>query len=242
MSTNISMALRQTSAGGHIAKWLRYLGLAMAGCASFMVAVYFSSARNDDNALEPRTNLQEFPSKANAGDAGVNSIISSNVSYDSSGITSSNNDQSNNINVEERQPRLSADVSQSPFDVLNLTANINTPALPAQTSQTTQLPAQAHYKPVKKRGNPTLPPAPEIVQEPPPPVAPALPFIAIGSIQGPRIGDGKQIAFLNHQGVILVVKSADIIGGDYRVESITDKVIEFTYLPLKQKHSLRVPN
>jgi hypothetical protein len=86
-----------------------------------------------------------------------------------------------------------------------------------------------------------MPAAP--AQPPPalsPPAAPPLPFVAIGSIQGTDVTDGKQVAFIRQQDQLLVVRAGDAIGHSYRVEAVTPQGIEFTYLPLKQRQTLVV--
>jgi hypothetical protein len=70
-------------------------------------------------------------------------------------------------------------------------------------------------------------------QAPAKPVAPALPFRYVG-----KMLDGDKLAvFLMNGNESLAVGAGDRIG-DYRVESITDAEILFTYLPLKTKQSL----
>ena len=69
---------------------------------------------------------------------------------------------------------------------------------------------------------------------PPKPTAPPLPFAYLGKV----IEDGKLSVFLARGGENLTVGPGDTIGGEYRVEAVTDSEIRFTYLPLKTKQSL----
>ncbi len=74
--------------------------------------------------------------------------------------------------------------------------------------------------------------------EPPSPTAPPLPFTAVGSIQGKRIGNGQQQAFIQYGDALTVIQKGDAIAGNYRVDDITPDRVVFTYLPLGQKQSL----
>jgi hypothetical protein len=91
--------------------------------------------------------------------------------------------------------------------------------------------------PVKVR----KPPPPPVAVEPPPPpppTAPPLPFTAVGAIQGKKIGNGQQQAFIQHGDALTVIQKGDTVAGSYRVDNITTDRVEFTYLPLGQKQSL----
>ena len=65
------------------------------------------------------------------------------------------------------------------------------------------------------------------------PVAPPLPFRYLGKM----IEDGKLNVFLARGDESLSVRAGQRLG-EYRVESVTDREIVFTYLPLKTKQSL----
>lgn len=82
------------------------------------------------------------------------------------------------------------------------------------------------------------PPPPPVAVEPPPPTAPPLPFIAVGAIQGKRIGNGQQQAFIQQGDNLTVIQKGDTVAGNYRVDEITSDRVVFTYLPLGQKQSL----
>jgi hypothetical protein len=73
---------------------------------------------------------------------------------------------------------------------------------------------------------------------PPPPTAPPLPFTAVGAIQGKKIGNGQQQAFIQHGDNLTVIQKGDTVAGSYRVDDITSDRVVFTYLPLGQKQSL----
>ena len=88
---------------------------------------------------------------------------------------------------------------------------------------------------------PRKPPAPAVAVEPPPPpppTAPPLPFTAVGAIQGKKIGNGQQQAFIQHGDNLTVIQKGDTVAGSYRVDEITSERVVFTYLPLGQKQSL----
>lgn len=69
---------------------------------------------------------------------------------------------------------------------------------------------------------------------PPKPTAPPLPFAYLGKV----IEDGKLSVFLARGGENLSVSPGDTIGGEYRVDAVTESEIRFTYLPLKTQQSL----
>ena len=70
-------------------------------------------------------------------------------------------------------------------------------------------------------------------EKPEKPVAPPLPFRYLGRM----IEDGKLNVFLARGEESLSVRAGSRIG-EYRVDSVTDSEVVFTYLPLKTKQSL----
>lgn len=66
------------------------------------------------------------------------------------------------------------------------------------------------------------------------PGAPPLPFVVIGKM----VEDGKLAVFLSRGDESYSVRPGDTIGGEYRVDAVTDKEITFTYLPMKSKQRL----
>lgn len=66
------------------------------------------------------------------------------------------------------------------------------------------------------------------------PQAPPLPFAYLGRM----LEDGKLAVFLARGAESYSVKAGDTIGGEYRVDAVTDKEVTFTYLPLKTKQRL----
>ena len=76
--------------------------------------------------------------------------------------------------------------------------------------------------------------APEHAAPPPKPTAPPLPFAYLGRV----IEDGKLSVVLARGGENLAVSPGDTIGGEYRVDAVTESEIRFTYLPLKTQQSL----
>lgn len=124
--------------------------------------------------------------------------------------------------------RLAGTAEQNPFAPLNL----HPPAVASLGA-----PNEAVAKPIAA----TKPKAPEpavATTAAPPPVAPPLPFKAVGSIQGRDVTGGKPVAFLQQQDQVFLVGAGDNIGGIYRVEAITTEMIDFTYLPLGQRQVL----
>ena len=73
---------------------------------------------------------------------------------------------------------------------------------------------------------------------PPEPVAPPLPFTAVGFIQGSRIGNGQQQTFIQHGENLTLIRQGETINNVYRVEDINAERVLFTYLPLGQKQTL----
>lgn len=79
------------------------------------------------------------------------------------------------------------------------------------------------------KNNPPPKPAP-----PPPPQAPPLPFTYMGKM----IEDGKVTVFLVRGDRNVIARAGDTIEGVYRVDSIDDRFVQFTYLPLNQTQQL----
>lgn len=118
-----------------------------------------------------------------------------------------------------------ADIIVDPFNPLG--ADAKTPTPPTTSS------SSAARSPAKVASSaPSAPPAP--------PTAPALPFQAVGLIAGPGVTGGAPTAFLQEHDQVLLVKAGDTIAGTYHVDSVTSQQIELTYLPLKQKQTLRL--
>jgi hypothetical protein len=145
--------------------------------------------------------------------------------------------------VGTKRSKLSSGVLQNPFGVLNLNAVVQEPNVTPVLKPATQ---PGHHKwAVKKKPVPppvtiAIAPEPEIV--PPEPAAPPLPFRNLGSIQGPRIADGKQVVFIDYRGSALAMRIGDVVANSYRVESITATQINFMYLPLKKVQTLSLQN
>lgn len=80
---------------------------------------------------------------------------------------------------------------------------------------------------------PPPPPPPPYV--PPPPQAPALPFSYMGRWQD----DGQTTYYLMRGTLPLSVRSGQVLDGMWRLEPVTNGILNFTYLPLNQTRSLR---
>lgn len=65
---------------------------------------------------------------------------------------------------------------------------------------------------------------------------PPPPFRVIG-----RYVDGEKVSiFVEYNDQALAVRIGDMIGGDYRVEAISDRSISVVYLPLNEVQSISV--
>jgi len=123
----------------------------------------------------------------------------------------------------------------------------DTPTDTQSTKPTMILALQERAKPEEQKDinafpqrdwTPPPPPPPPAPPPPPlaPPQAPPLPFSFFG-----KIIEGKQwTVFLAQQDRIHAVVVGDMIGHEYKVESITPPMMTLTYLPLKQTQSLPI--
>jgi len=84
------------------------------------------------------------------------------------------------------------------------------------------------------------PPSPSALPAvpPPPPAPPPLPFTYMGQL----LDNGKLTVFLTRQDQNYAVKPGDTLDGTYRVDSIEQQRVVFTYLPLNQQQSLAIGN
>jgi len=123
--------------------------------------------------------------------------------------------------IAERPERLNERVAHNPFSALSLKAEV--------------VPVHEPPAPASKTKKPKIKaPEPEGPSQPPAPVAPPLPFTAVGSIAGAEVTGGGPVAFVRQHDKLLLVRAGDVIGQTYRVGSITAQKIEFIYLPLMQ--------
>lgn len=194
--------------------WLQYLGVAAAGIATFAAAYYFNSSSNSAEVLPraPNTKRTNTAQLAPAQDAPVDPSPSGMI----------------------------ATVVQDPFGPLNLAADVNPPPHIAANDPSR---ARKSKKP-KTDTNPIVQPPPMVVAVAPPvappPQAPALPFKAIGTAQGPLIANGQQVVFLKGADYLITAHVGDQIDKTYRVEKITDTQVDLLYLPLKKLQSLAI--
>jgi hypothetical protein len=86
---------------------------------------------------------------------------------------------------------------------------------------------------------PPPPPAPPPPPPPPPPkpTAPPLPFTSMGKLE--TAGE-PTVYYLQEGDKVHTVVVGDMINAQYRIESVSNGVMEFTYLPLKSKQTLNV--
>lgn len=78
----------------------------------------------------------------------------------------------------------------------------------------------------------------EFVGPLPKPSPPPLPFSYMGRMQEEG---GKWTIYLARGDAAYSVTPGEVLDGKYRVESLTDSQIEFTYLPLSEKQILTIP-
>ncbi len=78
------------------------------------------------------------------------------------------------------------------------------------------------------------PPPPAPVPPPPVPTAPPLPFSYLGKYQDQT----KLVVMLANGPKLYTVSRGEVIDGTYRVERITEEVVELVYLPLNITQSL----
>lgn len=79
---------------------------------------------------------------------------------------------------------------------------------------------------------PKQPPAPPIE-----PVAPAFPYSYMGGLLD---DGGVRTAFFNKGERVLAVKAGDTVDGAYRIEQLSDRQMQLTYLPLGQSMTLAI--
>jgi hypothetical protein len=73
-----------------------------------------------------------------------------------------------------------------------------------------------------------VPPQEETELEPVKPTTPALPFTYAGKL----IDNDQTVVFMQHEGRALALKAGDIVGNDWRIESVSGSTLLFSYLPL----------
>lgn len=80
------------------------------------------------------------------------------------------------------------------------------------------------------------PPAPPALPPPAPkPTAPPFPYTYVGGL----LDNNVRTAFFEKSERVVALKAGDIVDGVYRVDQMTDKQMQLTYLPLEQR--LTVP-
>lgn len=190
----------------------QWMILVAAGLGSFLLPFWMQrDAPRDDDLVTPvaREQRQRIARPAST---------SSNTGATAEAMPSGENTQASGS-------RMNRVVVRDPFgQLMPDTVTVAAPAPPAPPVQ---------RKPVAKVVVAAGPPAP-----PPAPVAPPLPFTAVGFIHGQRIGDGQQQTFIQQGEKLTVIRQGDTINNTYRVDTITAERIVVTYLPLGQKQTL----
>lgn len=132
-------------------------------------------------------------------------------------------------NANDSSARMNRMVVRDPFGPLSVEQP--PPLVVAVAPQASLLSAKPKGKKKAVQPSPPVPP-------PAAPTAPALPFIAVGFIQGKKIGDGQQQTFIQQGETLTMIRRGDTINSTYRVEDITEERVVLTYLPLGQKQTL----
>jgi len=84
---------------------------------------------------------------------------------------------------------------------------------------------------------PTPPPAAPVNVPAPAPVAPPLPFVYVGQFHE----DGQATVYYLERGVqVLTVAAGQDIDASYRLEGLSNGALEFIFLPLNTRQSLRI--
>lgn len=78
------------------------------------------------------------------------------------------------------------------------------------------------------------PPKPYVPPPPPPPSPPPLPFKYLGR----WVDDGKLTVFLAQGEQPIAVQPGQVLAGGWRVDEITERSVNFTYLPLAMQSTL----
>lgn len=114
------------------------------------------------------------------------------------------------------------------------TAPAVTPEKPRETAPRLAL-SRANLFPEQTWFIPPPPPPPPPYVPPPPPQAPALPFSYMGRWQ-----QADQTTYYLMRGLLPVsVRPGQVLEGVWRLETVANGMLNFTYLPLKQTRSLR---
>jgi hypothetical protein len=83
---------------------------------------------------------------------------------------------------------------------------------------------------------PVAPVRPQVVQAPPKPVAPPLPYRIAGQVSY----DGGMQVVLARDDRVFTVREGETLDNVYRIESITPDAVTFVYLPLDERQQLAV--
>jgi hypothetical protein len=82
------------------------------------------------------------------------------------------------------------------------------------------------------------PPPPVAATAPPAPVAPPLPFKYVG-----QLGEisGKNVIYLTKGDTVYTVSVGDVFDSQYRLESVNEAQLTFTYIPMNAQQILPIP-
>lgn len=223
-------------------KWVQATGLVLAGVLSFVLAASFSQWKSNDSddtgvvmpverANRPPSSRTEVPPAPVPNDLrqGAAALLSARRSE---GV------------------RLNARVVYDPFGPLNMNAvsDIDTLSVEPASNPPVVPSSKPKLAGPPKTKSPQVPVAAVQVaalpeNQPPPSVAataPPLPFSVAGVIEGSRIAGGQRVAFLRQRDEVVVVRTGDSVGSNYRIDSISAVNIELTYLPLNLRQTLSI--
>lgn len=217
----MSNELSRPKAGTHLTRKQAAL-LVTAGLGSFWVAFVLQGASNTvDEDLVMAVPRDQRSKTTRASFDGSSAAAIADTARPAEGMPTS-------------ASRMNRMVVRDPFGLLAPEAAVipeapSKPPIPTNRGKNRKPGAAA---PVLAQAPPGPPPPPSV------PVAPALPFTAVGFIHGKKIGDGQQQTFIQQGENLTVIRQGDTINGAYRVDDINAERILFTYLPLGQKQSL----
>ena len=198
-------------------RWLRTAGSAATGVLAFAAATILSSSAKVADGLEPGVLVPVKRASVNSPQDAARAR--SLHAVDGAALAPRTAD------------RFTGQVAHNPFGALNLKTEA-----PAVQDATPRPDVKSSSEATKKRNAEAA--EPPAARPPPAPMAPALPFVAVGSITGAQVTNGRPVAFIKQQDQLLLLGVGDTIGQAYRVDSITAQRIEFTYLPLMQRQAL----
>jgi hypothetical protein len=223
-------------------KWVQTTGLVLAGILSFVLAASFSQWKNvgqsDIDVVQPVERANRPPNRRTEA---LPAPVPNDARQGAAVLLSAR--PSDGI-------RLNARVVYDPFGPLNMNAvsDIDTLSVEPASNPPVVPPSKPKLAGPPKTKSPQVPVAAVQVaalpeNHAPPSVAataPPLPFSVAGVIEGSRVAGGQRVAFLRQSDEVVVVRTGDSVGSNYRIDSISAVNIELTYLPLNLRQTLSI--